>query len=116
LDGVPTTHYRTNLDLTKKSGVARAASRALLKQLGGRITDETAVPTNIWVDSWHHVRQMSFTMDILVKRSIEPIVVTTKLDISDYGPQTQPTPPPASETLDLLALLKAESHGTTLSS
>lgn len=120
VNGLATTHYRAWVDLAKTGAAqpasTRAAARALLKQLSGRILNPTDIPTDVWVDASHRVREMTISMQVLPKGSSRPITTLMKLVISAYGRQPTATPPPASETLDLLALLRAEAKGISLSS
>lgn len=112
LNGVPTTHYRGSVNLEKagtgRSAAVRAASQKLLKTLPGKIPDETDVPVDVWIDDAHFVRQLSYKISVIPKGTSQAFDVSVELTMTHYGPQTIPPPPPASETVNLLAVLKAE--------
>jgi hypothetical protein len=113
--GVTTTHYRATIDLDK-AGTGQPASihaldQRLLKQLPGKVLDSTDLPADVWIDASHRVREMNFTMKVIPNSLNETIPISVNVIMTGYGPQATPTPPPASQTLNLLALLKA--HGET---
>jgi hypothetical protein len=118
VDGVPTTHLSATIDLDKAGDGApspvRAALRGLLRKLPGEILNKTDVPAEVWIDAAHFVREMTLTMHMVPKGTTETITLAIKLFVSSYGPQATPAPPPASETSNLLTLLKAEGKSDLL--
>jgi hypothetical protein len=119
VDGVPTTHYRATVDLNRAgSGLSpstHAATQALLRKLPGTILNRTDVPVDVWIDASHFVRQETVTIKATEKGSSDTIDESIKLAVTKYGPEPTPTPPPASETSSLLALLKAEGKTSLIS-
>lgn len=118
VNGVQTTHYAATVNLQKAgSGLpssVRAVVQGLLKKLPGTILNETAIPVDVWIDSDHLVRQMTMTMKLTPKGQSGTIDTSIKMDMTGYGAQATPALPPASETLNLLALLKSEGKGGLL--
>jgi hypothetical protein len=117
--GVPVTHYRATVDLNKAgSGLspsAHAATQTLLRKLPATILNKTALPIDVWIDASHFVRQETVMMKLVPSGSSETLDASLKLSLTDYGAQPAPTPPPASETANMLALLKAEGKTSLLS-
>lgn len=110
--GVPTTHYRAVLNL-KKAGTglpasSHAAIQNMLKKLPGTISNESAIPVEVWVDGSQRIRKMTMSMQLVPKGTSTTINASYVLAINDYGPQTTPTAPPADQTTDLIALLRSE--------
>ncbi len=56
----------------------------------------------------HLVRKMTMTMQPVPKGTSTTVSTSFVMTINDYGPQATPTPPPADQTTDLIALLKSE--------
>jgi hypothetical protein len=111
VDGIMTTHYRLTLDLDKAAAAAPASARAaihkLLSQLPGKIVNATAVPADVWIDAAQRVRRLTLTETLLPRGSAQPVTAAVSIDITSYGPQPTPTPPPADQTTNLLALLRS---------
>jgi hypothetical protein len=55
-------------------------------------------------------------MNVIPKGTTDTINASVTLAMARYGPQGTPSPPPASETGNLLAILKAEGKSGDLSS
>ncbi len=112
IDGVATTHYRASLNLEKvaadRSPATRAAVQDMLKKMPGTLSNLTDIPVDVWIDSAHRVRKLSMAMQIVPKGTSTAISASVMIRINDYGPQPAATPPPADQTLNLVALLKSK--------
>jgi hypothetical protein len=80
----------------------------MLKQMPGKILDQTDMPVDVWIDGSNLVRQVSMKMWLVPKGSSTVINATVTMNFQSYGPQATPTAPPADQTLDIVALLKSE--------
>jgi hypothetical protein len=119
IGGVLVTHYRATVDLNKAgsslSPSAHAATQTLLRKLPATIRNKTALPIDVWIDASHFVRQETVMMKLVPNGSSETLDASLKLSLTDYGAQPTPTPPPANETANMLALLKAEGKTSLVS-
>jgi len=119
VNGIATTHYHAMMNLNKAGtglpAKTHAALQGLLRKLPGTILDKTQIPLDVWIDGDHLVRRLSISMQMIPDGTSETVEDTTTFDITAYGPQPKPTPPPASQTLNLLALLQAEGKTAALS-
>ncbi len=105
VDGRETTHYQAevNLDglLGKLGGPAQQAA-AKLKQL----LPSGDLPIDVWIDPAHLVRRIAMTLSLGAATG-PSVRETVTADLSDYGPQPQPSPPPADQVQDLSSLASA---------
>ena len=106
IDGVQTTQYHVvvNLDdypnlfpASRRAGAARGVS-TLESAIGSH-----TMPMDAWVDSRHMLRRTSFSFSECVQSQRLKLAMT--MDLSDYGQQTVPAAPPASDAYDLTPLL-----------
>jgi hypothetical protein len=107
LDGVATTHYHADMDLSKAMSVmvarapagqrkaVRSTYRNLLRESG-----TTSYPMDVWVDADGFVRQMHMAVPMPVAQS--SMDMTMKL--SHFAAPVHITPPPASQVTDLASL------------
>jgi hypothetical protein len=95
VDGVQTTHYRAQFSLERVFAKVPASERALMQKLLGG----AAVPLDVWIDAHHLVRRVTMSL-ALGSPSGPALQATFAADISDYGPQPRPTPPPADQVTD----------------
>jgi hypothetical protein len=108
IDGVPTTLYRTFIDLDR---YARAQPRRLRRAAADTVSFvERAAGTHtlqedVWVDSSGLIRQYSWG----ITECVDGQTMTTSMlgDISDFGPQPSPVVPRPSATRDLTPQLTA---------
>jgi hypothetical protein len=109
--GVQTTHYRANIDLAKAidrlSGTNAAAARRLGEMLKSVLSGKS-VPVDVWIDSRHYVRRMSFHMNMSMPMG-QSMAMSMQLTIPQYGPQAEPQAPPASQVTDLSSLMHMNS-------
>ena len=64
------------------------------------------MPMDAWIDSHHMLRRASFSFAECVQSQRLKLAMT--MDLSDYGQQTVPAAPSASDTYDLTPLLVKE--------
>jgi hypothetical protein len=92
VDGVLTTHYAATVSLDRLDGNLSSLDKAALAQ----ITPGQAVPIDVWIDARHLVRRVVMTLTLGVPDG-PSMQETATVDLSDYGPQARPTPPPADQ-------------------
>ncbi len=114
INGVPTTHYRAQIDLAKVPNVVPAKERAAMEQLISELRKRGAMPSSTypmdaWIDSHNLVRQieMNWTQPI----SGQSVNMAMKMDFVAYGPQPAPQIPPAGQTVNLVKLLQQRGLG-----
>lgn len=119
VDGVPTTHYRVTIDLGRAgAGMPKsihATLQKVMRELPGKVLDRTALPVEVWIDDSHLVREMTPSMKLIPDGASRTISTSVKLMVTGYGSAPKPTPPPASQTLNLLPLLKSADKANTSS-
>jgi hypothetical protein len=96
IDGVPTTHYHGELSVDQLVANVPSAARAVLQQ----ITQGQGIPIDVWIDAHNLVRRVVSTLTLGIPNG-PSIQETATADLSDYGPQPRPTPPPANQVTSL---------------
>lgn len=109
VDGVITRHYRADLSFDRVAGAVPAADRAAMQQMASmveRVTGVHDLPVDVWIDAHRLVRRtaMTISLNLPTGQSLQESVV---VDLSHYGPQRRPSPPPADEVQDLSGLASA---------
>jgi hypothetical protein len=106
LDGFWTTHYRAELSLDRLAANVPPAERAAAQQALSKLQQATQThdfPVDVWVDAHRLVRRM--VMSIALRLPNGPAMdEAVRVDLSHYGPQARPTPPPADQVQDLSGL------------
>jgi len=92
VDGVLTTHYAATVSLDRLYGKLTSLDKAVLQQI---IPDQN-VPIDVWIDAHNLVRRVVMTLTLGVPNG-PSMQETATADITDYGPQPRPTPPPADQ-------------------
>jgi hypothetical protein len=92
VDGVLTTHYAATVSLDRLYRNLSSLDKAVLAQ----ISPSQDVPVDVWVDAHHLVRRVAMTLTLGVANGAS-MQETATTDLSDYGPQPRPTPPPADQ-------------------
>ena len=108
IDGVPTTHYRAVIQLGDVAKSVPSSQRAAVQSSIAVLEKETKLttfPVDVWIDSDHRVRQISFT--ISPTTSAGSSTVSSTIDFTSFGPTPAVVPPPASEVYDASKLLAA---------
>jgi hypothetical protein len=98
IDGYNTTHYQAQLDFGKVANALPASDRqavqSALQALAQRAKLGT-IPVEVWIDRSHLVRRIGMTLKMTLSRASVDARITE--DLSDYGPQATPAPPPADQ-------------------
>jgi hypothetical protein len=106
--GVPTTHYHAVLDVRRYPSLLprsrRAAARKGIARLV-QLTGNSHVPTDVWVDSRHLVRQERVTLSIHPRSLPSGLHEVVTVDLFHFGPKPRVTAPPADQTYDLTSHL-----------
>ncbi len=105
IDGVQTTHYHADVDISKLTGAVPAAQRPAIQKLMSqlsKISSTSALPIDVWIDSSDFVRQIVLTENLMIKGHAGSVAVQE--DFPEYGPQPAPPIPPADQTMDLSSL------------
>lgn len=108
VDGVSTTHYQAEIDLSKLADAVPAGSRSSVQQLVAQLEKRFSagnMPVDAWIDSSNRIRRLAMTYSLQVPNTGQTSKVVMVMDFADYGPQPKPAIPPASQTTDLLSLL-----------
>jgi hypothetical protein len=107
VDGVETTHYRARLSLDRLGGNLPAAERSRIERSLSQLQQTTGVsevPVDVWIDAHHLVRRIA--MSLAMRAANGPLMQeNATVDISNYGPQPRPTPPPADQVADIGSLI-----------
>lgn len=109
VNGVQTTRYHVVINLDDYPKLFPASRRASAAR--GVSTLESAIgshtmPMDAWIDSHHMLRRASFSFAECVQSQRLKIAMT--MDLSDYGQQSVPAAPSASDAYDLTSLLVKE--------
>lgn len=107
VDGVPTTHYHAELSLDRLTANVPAADQATVQQALSKLRQATGtsdLPVDVWIDAHQLVRRTAMSMSLHPAGgpTLQESVVA---DLSDYGHQPRPTPPPADQVQDGSSLL-----------
>lgn len=105
--GEPTTHYRGTLDLARALDALQGPVRQLVEQVleGG---DVAPAPFDAWIDDDGRLRRMEQTLTLaLPQLQGQELVVTTRLEMYEFGVEVDVEAPPASAVRDGSPLLDA---------
>jgi hypothetical protein len=112
INGVTTTHYRAQIDLSKLPNAVPAKDRPGIEQLVSALQTRGAMPASglpvdAWIDAHNLIRQieMNYTQPV----NGQSANVAMKMDFVGYGPQPAPQIPPPDQTVNLVKLL--QEHG-----
>lgn len=106
IDGTQTTHYHVVVNLDNYPKLFPPARRAAAAR--GVSTMETVIgshtmPMEVWVGSDKLLRRMSFSFAECVQS--QHLTMGMTMNMSHYGPQSVPAPPPPSQAYDLTPLV-----------
>jgi hypothetical protein len=107
IHGVPTTEYKATIQLDKYPNLLPQAKRAAAQQAIQQLESMTklhSIPINVWIDNQHLVRQIQFAFH--TQASGQSIQAQMTMQLTHYGPQPAPTPPPADQVGDFTSLLR----------
>jgi hypothetical protein len=100
--GVLTTHYRLNVDLKRLAKKNQALSDSLEKLMDMSGID--SYPAEAWIDAKGHVRKIKIDMSFNSPMG-GAFTMTMTEELYDFGVKATIQPPPASQTVDMSALL-----------
>jgi hypothetical protein len=100
--GVLTTHYHLSLDLKRLAKESKAMGKSL-KQLMD-MTDVDSFPAEAWIDDKGNVRKLKIEMSLNAPTGGE-LKMTMTEELYDFGVNVTIQPPPASQIVDMSALL-----------
>lgn len=98
--GVTTTHYRAQINFAKvlknMTPKVRTASRSAIHQLS-IATGKVTMPMDFWIDAQGRLRAEQYSIDSAAYSG----VLSTRIELYDFGVAVHITPPPASQTSEL---------------
>jgi hypothetical protein len=100
--GVLTTHYMLNLDLKRLAKGNKALSKQIEQLMD--MTDVDSFPAEAWIDNKGNVRKLKIEMSMTAPTGGD-IKMTMTEELYDFGVNVTIQPPPASQTVDMSALL-----------
>jgi hypothetical protein len=102
--GVKTTHYRATADLRRaKAKSTTSASKIAIQQLLDSLAGKTTMPVDVWIDGRHRILRERVRYTAELKGSPNAMDFTT--DFTGFDVAVKADVPPASDTVDGLALL-----------
>jgi hypothetical protein len=108
INGIKTTHYRTDVELSKIPDAvpadARKSAEQLVTALQKKFHASATIPIDAWIDSRHLVRRVGLAYTVQAQGG-QSAAITMRVDFVGYGPQPRPAIPAVSQTSDLLGLL-----------
>ena len=102
VDGYDTTHYQAQVDFGKVADALPAAERPAIQRaltMLGQQAQLGTIPVDVWIDRSHLVRRIGMTLNMTIKGTSMSAQIVE--DLSDYGPQPTPAPPPADQVQQL---------------
>jgi hypothetical protein len=111
VDGVETTHYRAILDLNNLAANVPASEQAAVRQALSQLEQAAGsegLPIDVWIDAQHLVRRVAMSLSMHTANG-GTIAMNETADLTDYGPQPRPTPPPDGQVQDLTNLIHVAS-------
>jgi hypothetical protein len=111
VDGISTTHYRATVEYAKMVASMRNSNPAAARAIQ-QVMDKTGMrsePVDVWIDGSGLMRQERLDVQIPSTSSR----MTMVMDLSDFGVPVHVSAPPASQTTDLLKVLRSAGAGGT---
>jgi hypothetical protein len=109
VNGVRTTHYSAEVDLSKLPGVVPASSRPAIQQLVSAVEQKgvtSRMPIQAWIDSSNLIRRIQVAVSAQVGNGPSVAVSLTE-NYLEYGPQPAPVIPSPSQSTNALSVLHA---------
>jgi hypothetical protein len=107
VDGFWTTHYRAELSLDRLAANVPAAEQAPVQQALAKLEQAIQThdfPVDVWIDARRLVRRMVMSIALHLPNGGQ-MDEAIRADLSHYGPQPRPTPPPTDQVQDLSSLM-----------
>lgn len=99
--GVPTTHYKSELNLLKAAEAQAGANRAQAHTAFQKLVAETgqsSLPVEVWLDAQGRVRRMSLAIDVAA--SGHDVQTKMQTEYFDFGASASVNPPAEVEVYD----------------
>lgn len=109
VNGFETTHYRANLNLDRVTASVPSAERDLVKKALSKLRQaigSSNMPVDVWIDGRHLVRRVAMSLALHAPNG-PSVQERVSMDVSGYGPQPRPAPPPADQVNDITSLATA---------
>ena len=103
VNGVPTTHYRIDIDLTKALANVPPADRASVQDLIGALGGASHLPGEEWLDRQGRPVKVSFHV---TGTGAHPVQFSETFYYSHFGVPVRVPVPPASQTVDFTKLIQ----------
>ncbi len=113
--GAKTTHYTATVDLNKAAQQSPPEARASIEQLSKQLGTAT-FPMDAWIDGDGRLRRQRFSMDLskVTAPGVAPGtvtgVVTTTVELFDFGTEVDVSEPPADQVSDFMTVLQQASR------
>jgi hypothetical protein len=115
VDGVPTTHYRADLQLSSILDRVPSSEQAAVKAALDEADDAGSIPVDVWVDAQGRVRRMQLAIAASVPTgtgsgvaaATTNVAGTITIDFTSYGHIPPIVPPPSSQVFDASTLAAA---------
>jgi len=120
INGVPTTHYRASISLTRIVDSYPESERTALRSALNALSSSGSLPVDVWIDHQNRVRRMQMSIHVsLPEGESTPSAAlqagnasaTITIDFTSYGAVPPVSVPPASEVFDATALGNAGQSG-----
>lgn len=116
VDGVPTEHFHARINPAKLASAVNPARRQAVEQLLAALQRKgsglpAAMPLDAWIDRSQRVRRIVLQYTVRVPGQAVSLTQHLQMDFTSYGPQPVPAPPPASQTRNLLSLMRSAASG-----
>lgn len=110
--GAKTTRYRGTIDVQKALSRLQGAARDLAQKAFAQAATQDP-PFDVWIADDGTTRRFEQTVDVAGTAATggQPLTVTTRLEMFDFGTQVQVAPPPADQVQDGAPLIKSLSTG-----
>ena len=103
VDGIATTHFRAQLNLDRLTAGLPSAEQGAVHAALSRLEQAVSVhdfPIDVWIDSSQLVRRVVMSL-ALSSPTGQAFQETVTADLTDYGAQRRPSPPPADQVQDI---------------
>jgi hypothetical protein len=105
VDGVPTSHYRANLQLSSILDRVPSGEQAAVRAALEKLDDAGSIPVDVWVDAQGRVRRMQLSIAASVPAgtaggapgATTGVAGTITIDFTSYGAVPPIMPPPSSQ-------------------
>jgi hypothetical protein len=103
VEGVPTTHYHGELELSRilanLPGSEQAAAKSALEKLGSGGAGAGGIPVEVWIDAQGRVRRIEMSFGG-AGTAAAGLSASITIAFKSYGPVPPVAPPPAGEVYD----------------